>query len=116
MLPKMLAAATIAAQPELAERVRALMARTPVSGIVGALSAMRDRESSEALLETLSGIPTLVIAGEADSLTPPSQARSMAETIPGAQLAIIPGAAHLPPVEQPQATTVRLRDFLRSLG
>jgi len=116
MLPKMLAATTLAAQPELTERVRALMARTPVSGIVGALSAMRDRESSEALLETLSGVPTLVIAGEADTLTPPSQARSMAEAIPGAQLAIIPGAAHLPPLEQPQATTVRLQDFLRSLG
>ena len=116
MLPKVLAAGTIAGQPEIAERVRALMARTPVSGIVGALSAMRDREDSEALLETLAGIPTLVMAGEADSLTPPSQARSMADAIAGAQVAIISGAAHLPPVEQPEATTIRLRDFLRSLG
>jgi 3-oxoadipate enol-lactonase len=116
MIPKMFAARTLAAQPELTERLRALMARNPVPGIVGALLAMRDRESSEALLQTLVGIPTLVMVGEADSLTPPSQARIMAEAIPGAQLAIIPAAAHLPPLEQPEATTVRLQDFLRTLG
>ena len=115
MLPKMLAPSTITGRPEVAERVRALRAATPVAGLVGALSAMRDRAGSESLLPTLAGIPTLVMVGAADILTPPEQARAMAEAIPGAQLAIVPGAGHLPPVEQPAATTENLRDFLRSL-
>jgi 3-oxoadipate enol-lactonase len=91
------------------------MASTPVAGIVGALAAMRDREGSESLLTTLADVPTLVIVGEADALTPPDQARAMAKSVPGARLAVIPGAGHLPPVEQPELTTDRLREFLGSL-
>jgi YbgC/YbaW family acyl-CoA thioester hydrolase len=116
MLPKMLAAGTLGGQPELVERLRAQMAGTHVSGIAGALAAMRDREGSEALLKTLGGVPTLVVVGEGDSLTPPAQARAMVDMIPGAQLAIIPAAGHLPPLEQPQVTTEKIREFLRSLG
>jgi YbgC/YbaW family acyl-CoA thioester hydrolase len=116
LLPKMLAPATIERRPEVVDRVRGLMAATPVAGMVGALAAMRDREGSESLLPSLAGIPTLVMVGEADSLTPPDQARSLAQAIPGARLAIIPGAGHLPPVEQPEATTRSLREFLESIG
>lgn len=116
MLPKMLSPATLSRRPDVADQVRALMSRTPVAGIVGALAAMRDREESESLLPTLAGVPTLVIVGEADTLTPPDQARAMAAAIPGGRLAVIPGAGHLPPVEQPEATTARLREFLKSLG
>ena len=92
------------------------MAQTPVAGVVGALAAMRDREESESLLPGLAGVPTLVIVGEGDTLTPPDQARAMAAAIPGARLAVIAGAGHLPPVEQPEATTASLRQFLTSLG
>jgi YbgC/YbaW family acyl-CoA thioester hydrolase len=116
MLPRMLAPGTLAHQPEVVERVSALMAGTPVPGIVGALAAMRDRAGSEALLPTLADVPTLVIVGEADSLTPPEQARAMAQAIPGARFATIADAGHLPSVEQPAATTQILREFLVSLG
>jgi 3-oxoadipate enol-lactonase len=115
MVPKMLAPSTMTGRPEIVERVRALMAATPVAGMIGALGAMRDRAGSESLLATLDGVPTLVVVGAADLLTPPDQARAMAEAIPGARLAIIHGAGHLPPVEQPAATTESLREFLRSL-
>ena len=116
MLPKMLAPATLGRLPDVAEGLRALMSSTPVAGMVGALAAMRDREGSEPLLPTLAGIPTLIVAGEADALIPPDQARAMATSIPGARIVIIPGAGHLPPVEQPEITTARLREFLGSLG
>jgi 3-oxoadipate enol-lactonase len=116
MLPKVLAPETMSRSPDVAERVRELMAATPVAGIVGALAAMRDRPGSEPLLPTLAGLPTLIVVGEADSLTPPDQARAMAQGIPGARLVTIPGAGHLPPVEQPEATTDALRSFLQSLG
>jgi pimeloyl-ACP methyl ester carboxylesterase len=93
-----------------------MMASTPVAGIVGALGAMRDRADSTELLPALAGLPTLVIVGEDDALTPPAQARAMADAIPGATLAVIPGAGHLPPVERPGEATRALGDFLRSLS
>jgi len=116
MLPKVLAPDTVNRRPDITERVRDMMAATPVAGIVGALAAMRDRPGSEPLLPTLAGLPTLIVVGEADSLTPPDQAGAMAQAIPGARLVTIPGAGHLPPVEQPGATTEALRSFLQSLG
>jgi 3-oxoadipate enol-lactonase len=115
MLPKLLASTTLNDQPEIVERVRQMIVGTPVAGIVGALAAMRDRPDSQPLLAGLGGIPTLVMVGEADTLTSPEQARGMAEAIPGATLAVIPGAAHLPPLEQPEAVNRRLREFVDSI-
>jgi 3-oxoadipate enol-lactonase len=116
LLTKVLSPSTMTAQPHLAERVREMMAGTPVPGIVGALAAMRDRVGSESLLPTLAGLPTLVLVGEADGLVPPDEARAMAQLIPGARLSVVPGAGHLAPVEQAAATTEALRQFLGSLG
>ncbi|MBA3260788.1 MAG: alpha/beta fold hydrolase [Gemmatimonadales bacterium] len=115
MLPKVLSAATLSGSPETVERVRAMMAGSPVSGLVGALGAMRDRPDSTDLLPTLAGLPTVILVGEEDELTPPARARAMAEAIPGARLVVIPGAGHLLPVERPSATTDELFDFLRSI-
>jgi pimeloyl-ACP methyl ester carboxylesterase len=86
-----------------------------VPGIVGALGAMRDRPDSTALLPDLAGLPTLVVVGEDDALTPPVAARAMAEAIPEARLAVIPGAGHFPPLERPAETTRVLREFLDTL-
>jgi YbgC/YbaW family acyl-CoA thioester hydrolase len=116
MLPKMLAPATLGRRPDIGEALRTLMSSAPVAGVVGALTAMRDRQSSESLLGTLNDVPTLVVVGEADAVISPDQARAMAKAIPGARLAVIPGAGHLPPLEQPEATNDRLREFLGSLG
>jgi pimeloyl-ACP methyl ester carboxylesterase len=116
MLPKVLAPSTFTDQPEVVERVRQTIVKTPVAGIVGALAAMRDRPSSESQLPTLGNLPTLVLVGEADTLTPPDQARAMAQAIPGARFATVPGAGHFPPVERPEVVTKLLREFLESLG
>ena len=113
MLPAMLAASTLRDAPELRERLRTMMAGTPAAGVIGALGAMKDRSDNTALLPTLAGLPTLVVVGEGDRITPPDLARRMAGAIPGARLEIVPRAGHLPPVEQPAATTEILRKFLR---
>ncbi len=57
-------------------------------------------------------VPTLVGVGEGDTLTPPELAEEMAALIPGARLARIPDAGHLPPMEKPDAVTGLLRDWL----
>jgi 3-oxoadipate enol-lactonase len=115
MLPKVLGASTRAAAPATVERVRAMMAATPVAGIVGALAAMRDRPDSTQMLAGLAGIPSLVIVGDEDELTPAAQARAMADAIPGASLVVIRSAGHLPTIERPVETTDALLGFLGGL-
>jgi YbgC/YbaW family acyl-CoA thioester hydrolase len=116
MLPKLLAKSTAERAPEIVEGVRRMITATPVAGIVGALAAMRDRHDSTALLPTLAGLPTLVIVGEEDAVTPQDGARRMAAAIPGARLVVISGAGHLAPVERPSETTAAMLDFLRVVG
>jgi YbgC/YbaW family acyl-CoA thioester hydrolase len=111
LLPQLLAPATFAAQPDVVAHVREMINRTPVPGLVGALRALRDRPDSTPMLGAIS-VPTLVIAGEADKIAPADGLRAMAQAIPGAQLATIPAAGHLAPLEQPLGTSRALADFL----
>ncbi|MGE4242452.1 alpha/beta fold hydrolase [Ramlibacter sp.] len=60
-------------------------------------------------------VPTLVICGTADTITPPAMSQKMAEEIPGARLAWIDGAGHLSNIEQPERFTEALVEFLRPL-
>ncbi|MGH3313313.1 MAG: 4-carboxymuconolactone decarboxylase [Streptomyces sp.] len=61
------------------------------------------------------GVPTLVVTGAEDEVTPPSDARALVAGIPDARLAIVPGASHLTPVEQPGAVTeLLIRHFTTS--
>lgn len=51
------------------------------------------------------GVPTLVLVGAEDKVTGPAEARNLVAGIPDARLALVPGASHLAPVEQPAAVT-----------
>ncbi|HUK21122.1 MAG TPA: alpha/beta fold hydrolase [Gemmatimonadales bacterium] len=115
MLPRLLAGATISDQPEVVQQFREMCRRIPVTGMVGALTAMRDRADSSGMLGSIRA-PTLVVVGSEDRASPPEVARQMADAIPGARLAVIPGAGHLAPLEQPLATTRALEDFLESVA
>jgi 3-oxoadipate enol-lactonase len=110
-IPQLLSPVT-QSRPDIVGKVRRMIENTPVAGLVGALAAMRDRIDSESLLPTLSDLPTLVVVGEDDPLTPPDEARRIVQAIPGAQLAVVSGAAHLPPIEQPEETSAQLLRFL----
>ncbi len=114
-LPKLLAPTTFAQQPELVVDVREMMGRLSLPGVVGALRAMRDRPDSTALLPTIR-VPTLVIVGEEDQVTPVAGVERMAAAIPGAGVVRIPAAGHLAPLEQPGPTTSAIGDFLTRLA
>ena len=57
-------------------------------------------------------VPTLVVVGDEDRLTPPAMAKSIADAIPGARLAVIPAAGHLSNIEQPAIFNKVVLDFL----
>jgi 3-oxoadipate enol-lactonase len=112
MLPKLFAGESAETVGPAWKQVETMVRGAPVSGIVGALSAMRDRPDSTALLPSLGDLPVLVVSGEDDRIIPAGQARALAEAIPGARLRIMDGAGHLPPVERPAETTEIVREFL----
>ncbi|MEU6484936.1 4-carboxymuconolactone decarboxylase [Streptomyces sp. NPDC046887] len=60
------------------------------------------------------GVPTLVLVGSDDRVTGPAEARTLVAGIPDARLAVVPGASHLAPVEQPAAVTDLLVRHLSS--
>ncbi|MFG2786265.1 alpha/beta fold hydrolase [Streptomyces sp. NPDC048419] len=51
------------------------------------------------------GVPTLVLVGSEDRVTGPAEARTLVAGVPDARLAVVPGASHLVPVEQPAAVS-----------
>jgi 3-oxoadipate enol-lactonase len=59
-------------------------------------------------------VPTLVVSGDEDTVYPEAQARELARRIPGAQLAMIQGAGHLPNLEQPQRFNKIVMDFIKA--
>jgi 3-oxoadipate enol-lactonase len=99
-------------QPEKVKSVAALIRNTPVPGYVGCCAAIPKINVTSRLKEIKT--PTLVICGENDPGTPPAMAREIQENIPGAKLALIPQAAHLANIEQPEAFNRALGEFLSS--
>jgi len=75
--------------------------------------ALAERPDSQPLLPQIS-VPTLVIVGAEDTLTPPTDSQLMAERIPRARLVTIPNAAHLSNMEQPEAFNRAVGEFLRA--
>ncbi len=114
LLPKLLAPATRATQPEVVEQVREMARRWSVPGLVGALRALRDRPDSTETLRAVR-VPTLVVVGSEDQISPPPVAQAMAALVPGAQCFVIPAAGHLAPLEQPLATSQVLADFIETV-
>jgi pimeloyl-ACP methyl ester carboxylesterase len=98
-------------QPEVVQEVTEMIARQPVSGIVGALRAVRERADSTPLLGSIR-VPVLVVAGDEDPIAPATGMQEMARAIPGARFELIRGSGHLSPLEQPGAFTDALSSFL----
>jgi pimeloyl-ACP methyl ester carboxylesterase len=100
--------------PTVESTVRRLIKQQSPDGIRGAIMRMMDRQDASALLAGLR-VPTLIVVGESDELTPVEESRKMAALIAGARLEVIPGSGHLPNLEQPARFNAVLSAFLESL-
>jgi 3-oxoadipate enol-lactonase len=96
--------------PGPVEAIRKLILATPVAGYVGCSHALPKINVSARLKEIKT--PILVIVGEQDPGTPVAMAKEIHEGAPGSKLVVIPQAAHLANLEQPQAFTRALEEFL----
>ncbi|HWL66092.1 MAG TPA: alpha/beta fold hydrolase, partial [Actinomycetota bacterium] len=110
----LLAEPTREKKPDVVEKVRSLMQENPAAGFIGALEAMKKRPDST---DVLSGIdvPTLVIVGENDGITPPDAARKIHEHVGGSRLVVIPEVGHLSNLEAPEAFNGAVAEFLSGL-
>ncbi|MER9329969.1 3-oxoadipate enol-lactonase [Mesorhizobium sp. M0488] len=92
---------------------RNMLVRQALPGYVGTCMAVRDADLTDSARRI--AVPTLCAVGDQDGSTPPDLVRSLAGLIPGARFEIIRGAGHIPCIEQPEALTALIRDFIASL-
>jgi 3-oxoadipate enol-lactonase len=114
-IASMVGEATRQRRPDVVEAVRAMMAAAPVDGTVGALEAMIERPDSTPTLATID-VPTLIVVGDEDTLTPPSEAESMHERIRGSRLEVIAQAGHISNLERPAAFTHVVSEFVEGVA
>jgi 3-oxoadipate enol-lactonase len=109
MIAKLLAPGS-AQNASLVERLKRIILRQKPETLESDLAAMRDRPDSTDSLARIA-IPTIVLAGEHDVISPPAECRAIAAAIPGARFVSIPAAGHLTPMERPGAVAAVLSEF-----
>jgi pimeloyl-ACP methyl ester carboxylesterase len=111
MLPSILGATTRERRPGVVARVRALIEAQPAETIAAGLEAMMNRPDSAAVLRQVT-VPSTIIVGDEDTVTPRSDAEQMHRAVAGSTLVAIPGAGHMANLEEPEAFNDALRAFL----
>ncbi|MDH4585700.1 alpha/beta fold hydrolase [Pseudomonas sp. BN415] len=96
---------------EVSATVQQMAVAVGKEGFIRQQQAIIDRPDSVPLLEDIR-IPTMIVVGAEDQLTPVAEAHLMHEKIAGSRLEILPQCGHLPPLEEPERTTALLREWL----
>jgi pimeloyl-ACP methyl ester carboxylesterase len=115
VLPKLLGKTSHAQRAPVVARVRDLILANPPRGITDALAGLATRADSTPTLREIR-VPTLVVCGEEDVITPPSDAETLHAGIAGSTLELIPKTGHLANLEAPDAFNRALEAFLRRVG
>jgi 3-oxoadipate enol-lactonase len=114
VLQKLVGETTHKQRPELVARLKETIAANPPRGIADALAGLAARADSTPTLREIR-VPTLVVCGSEDVLTPVSESEALVRGIAGAQLEVIPAAGHLSSIENPEQFNLSLRTFLAGL-
>jgi 3-oxoadipate enol-lactonase len=101
-------------RPDIYDAMHRMIAQAHPSGVIGAVQALMGRPDSTETCATID-VPTLVVCGDEDVLTPPKEVATLAESIRGSRLEVLQGAGHLTNVERPAAFNTVLSEFLASL-
>jgi 3-oxoadipate enol-lactonase len=112
MLPRLFGPQTNEDHPEIVDNIRNVILYTPPRSIAGGQHALADRPDFTAFLPTIT-LASLVIVGEHDVISPPSEMKATADGIPGAEYVAIPNAGHMAPMENAAAVNAALESFLK---
>jgi pimeloyl-ACP methyl ester carboxylesterase len=118
MIPRLLAVPRSDSDPAVVSRhaenralLQGLVERQPVATIQAALAALGDRPDMTEAMRDVS-VPTLLVVGAEDQITPPACLEAAEAVIPNAKLLIVPAAGHLVPLEAPEVFNRALVEFL----
>lgn len=111
MIAKLLVDADVEANP-IAHDVHGMLRNCTADAVAASQRAMARRADFTEHLSSMR-LPTLVLTGEHDAIAPPQATRDWSAQIPSAVFDIVPGTAHLPPLENPQFFNNAVLDFLR---
>jgi len=111
MIPKLLGETTRRTRPDVVDLVRALATSSSAEAIAGALRALMTRPDSTPQLPTIH-VPTLIVVGDEDTVTPRAAAEELHRGIVGSELMTIREAGHLTNLEQPDAFDATVARFL----
>jgi len=93
---------------------RKMISKNQALGLCGTLLALAGRTDTTSFLPRIE-VPTLILVGESDKITPPDLSRRMQSLIPKSELHVIPHAAHLSNIENPKEFNRHLLSFLEKL-
>ena len=114
MLPKLLGESTRQSRPDLVQAAKRMMMRMSAEDIAQVQRGMAARPDSVETLKSIN-VPTLLLVGGEDVLTPLGDAELMRQNIASSELRVIARAGHYAPYEQSEATLPLLRQFLDGL-
>lgn len=115
MVPKLLAPTSDQRlRSPVAESLRRMILEADAATIQQALAALADRPDMTDAMRAVR-VPTLLIVGEQDSITPPEVMRAITGVMPQARLAVVPGCGHMTPMEDADAFNRLVRDFLSGI-
>jgi 3-oxoadipate enol-lactonase len=112
MLPKLLTPETVSKRPEIVKRVRDMMLKTKPEGTAAALRGMAERDDQTSLLAKIT-VPTLILVGAEDAITPVADSEQMHQAIAGSRLVVLEKAGHVSNLERTDEFNQALLDFLQ---
>ena len=105
---------TFEKNPAAVEKIKSAIVGNSPLGICGTLLALASRTDTSASLPNIK-VPTLILVGEQDAITPVAASQAMNEKIQGSELHVIPNAAHMSNLENTEAFNAALLKFLKRL-
>jgi pimeloyl-ACP methyl ester carboxylesterase len=115
MLPKLFGPQLLKQSPDYVKETSAVILRTDPKGCAAAQRGMAERVDYRPHLGNIQ-VPTLIVCGERDVISPPEEMRQIAAAIPQARYAEIAGASHMSPLEMPEPVNTELAAFLATLA
>jgi 3-oxoadipate enol-lactonase len=112
MLPKLLTPETVSKRPEIVKRVRDMMLKTKPEGTAAALRGMAERDDQTRCLAKIT-VPTLILVGAEDAITPVADSEQMHQAIAGSRLVVLEKAGHVSNLERTDEFNQALLDFLQ---
>ena len=112
MLPKLFHKVA-GAEPTYVQQTKGVMLSTKPEGIAAALRGMAARPDVTGQLGQI-GVPTLVICGQHDAISPAAEMQQIAAAIPGAKYVEIAGAGHMSPLEKPAEVSEAITKFIEA--